>query len=56
MSGNTLVRHLSLVPQSLGSEEQNVIITIEGNVISIKHFNGQCCTLAKWFIIETIGM
>ena len=36
--------------------EQKVIIEINGNVISIKHFNGQCCTLAKWFIIEIIGM
>ena len=36
--------------------EQKVIIEISGNTISVKHFNGLCCTLAKWFIIETIGM
>lgn len=36
--------------------EQKVIITIEGNLISIKEYNGLCVTQAKWFIIDIIGM
>lgn len=37
-------------------EADRVAITIEGNLISVKEYNGLCCTLAKWFIIEIIGM
>ena len=41
-----------------GREEQNVIktITIEGNLISIKEYNGLCCTQAKWFTIDLLGI
>lgn len=25
-------------------------------IISVKHYNGQCVTLAKWFTLQTIGL